>query len=59
MKPGRYRIVARTVSVGGSSYVPSAKKQTVRVTSGKGKRVRIRYRLVTPPTPPIPRRSRP
>lgn len=54
MKPGRYRIVARTVSVGGSSYVPSAKKQTVRVTSGKGKRVRIRYRLVTPPTPPIP-----
>jgi alpha-tubulin suppressor-like RCC1 family protein len=54
MKPGTYRIVARTVRVGGSSYVPSPKKQRVRVTSGKGKRVRIRYRPVSPPTPPIP-----
>ncbi|MEZ5118982.1 MAG: hypothetical protein R2686_03630 [Candidatus Nanopelagicales bacterium] len=54
MKPGKYRIVARKVRVGGSSYVPAPKKQTVRVTSGKGKRVRIRYRLVTAPTPPIP-----
>ncbi len=54
MKPGKYRIVARTVRVGGSSYVPSPKKQSVRVTSGKGKRVRIRYRPVTAPTPPIP-----